>query len=531
MSDHGPDDDGSDDSLAPDDEALLRSVLEDRAALADDAIIPDIDELVRSRPDSTSRRLTLAIAAIAACAVLVVGVAVAISGRTSDEVGVVAASPTELLAELKGSDSSQSFAFELEHNITQSDGGCSTTTSQRGQLDPESGVMVVDLDGGQLTMSSTGGTVTATLVPESWAVDTPLLGFTAEEAMRAKFALGPASPLTGGSAGGSGASVSGGQGLAERFDELRSAASSVEVLGTEAVRGVETTHVVVQLDDAELAAIRDRSNSEGADGFVQLGLLSQDEADAIRRSTAEPDALTGLAADEDQRVDAWIDDDGQVRRLTIETNLRPSGSNPDESTTTYTTTIEAFDHGQPHLAVPDSGVTDLGSLPAEVLRPVDYDASDCGQPPVERMQDCTASAFDEAASGRTVEELVATIPKTFEALITPNAWFEACPNGFEPTPQFTDADMARLIEITHLDPTRVEAFLTATDAVPGVADLPRATRFYHAAIACPALKYANGDPEQAAKMYPPEVVTQGISFDQHKALLVVLADPTTSFCR
>jgi hypothetical protein len=530
MSNRGPRDDGNDDSLAPEDEALLRSVLDERAALADDAVIPDIDEVVRSRSVPTSRRLTVVMAAVAACAVLIVGVAVTISGRRSDEAGVVATSPAELLAELKGSDSSRSFAFELERNTTQAGSGCSATTNQRGQFDPESGVMAIDLDGGQLTMSSTGGTVTATLVPESWAVDTPLLGFTAEEAMRARFALGPASPLTGGSAGESLPSVSGGHGLAERFEELRVAASSVEVLGTEPVRGVDTTHVVVQLDDAELDVIRDRSNREGADGFVQLGLLSQDEADAIRRSTA-PDALSGLAADEDQRVDAWVDDDGQVRRLVIESKLRSSGSNPDESTTTYTTTSEAVDYGQPQLAVPDSGVTDLGSLPAEVLRPVDHDESGCGQPPVERMRDCTASAFDEAARGRTVEELVATVPKTFAALITPNAWFEACPNGFEPTPQLTDADMARMIEITHLDPNRVEAFLTATDAIPGVADLPRATRFYHAAIACPALKYANGDPEQAAKMFPPEAVTQGISFDQHQALLVALADPTTGFCR
>jgi len=306
MSDHDVGDGTRDEQLGADAEAQMRTVLDERAALADDAVVPDFDELIRARSSPSRRRLTVVVAAVAACAVLVVGAAAVISGHTSDEVGGVAASPYELLAELKGADSSQSFAFELERSTTQTGGGgCSSTTNQRG-----------------------------------------------------------------------------------------------------------------------------RSNSEGTEWFVRAGLLSQDEADAIVRSASVPDAR-GVAADDDQRVDAWIDDVGQVRRLAITTNLRAPDSTPTQSSTTYTTTVEAFDYGQGHLAVPDTGVTHLGALPADVLRPVDPVDSECGQAPVERMRDCTASAFNDAAAGRTVDEFVATIPKTFKALISPNGWFETCPNGID----------------------------------------------------------------------------------------------------
>jgi len=64
--------------------------------------------------------------------------------------------------------------------------------------------------------------------------------------------------------------------------------------------------------------------------------------------------------------------------------------------------------------------------------------------------------------------------------------------------------------------------------------VPRATRFFQAiTAACPTLKLTNGDIEQAARLFlRPSAAGNGLSVDleEHRALLVLLADPTTTIC-
>jgi hypothetical protein len=242
----------------------------------------------------------------------------------------------------------------------------------------------------------------------------------------------------------------------------------------------------------------------------------------------------GLVTDDDQQVDAWIDDEGSIRRLVTRTTNRvsmgPAGTVPaEQSTMTSATTVEAFDYDQVALQ-PASGddVTPLGSLPAEVLRPLDHPDDPCGQSPTGTMLECTSRAFDEATSGRTVEQFVPTIPKTLEALLTPNGWFERCPMGIEPEPAPTQEQLDRVLELAGIDEARVQVLLDAAAAVPSLAGTPPPVLVTLAMPACNAVRY--GRPEIAIQAYDPRLMIGGITKDAYRDLVDLIADPALGFC-
>lgn len=135
------------------------------------------------------------------------------------------------------------------------------------------------------------------------------------------------------------------QGDPGRFlDLLEGAGGPVTTVGTEDVRGVSTRHVKVQLDVEKVL----------------------DEVEPERRQKLE-EQLTGHGVDLAKLApipaEAWIDDDGYVRRFTVSFDLTELGKvHPGaDATGVVTQTIELYDFDQPvDIAVPPADqVTEL----------------------------------------------------------------------------------------------------------------------------------------------------------------------------
>ena len=109
----------------------------------------------------------------------------------------------------------------------------------------------------------------------------------------------------------------------ELLDILRSVSGDVETVGTEELRGVETTHYRAVVDPAELA----KSASTGGNG-ANDALLGQ--------------LLTRPGA-EDIPLDVWIDASGLVRKLSMEV----SASEPASAAGTATISSELWEYGEP----------------------------------------------------------------------------------------------------------------------------------------------------------------------------------------
>lgn len=121
------------------------------------------------------------------------------------------------------------------------------------------------------------------------------------------------------------------------LEALRGVADDIEEVGSEDVRGVETTHyrATVSLDRAVAAA-----PAEALDDLV-----------ALREQAGMPETYP---------VDVWVDADGLVRRLTMALTQEVAGSGP----LTQRITTEFHDLGDPvEITVPpDDEVVDLADL-------------------------------------------------------------------------------------------------------------------------------------------------------------------------
>jgi hypothetical protein len=108
----------------------------------------------------------------------------------------------------------------------------------------------------------------------------------------------------------------------ELLDSLRAVTGEVETVGVEELRGVDTTHYHAVIDPAELAALAPRDQHS-----------SQSLVDQIT-------ARSGLGA---IPVDVWIDDDGLVRKLSLELSATQAGaSQPSEASLSF----ELWDYGE-----------------------------------------------------------------------------------------------------------------------------------------------------------------------------------------
>lgn len=107
------------------------------------------------------------------------------------------------------------------------------------------------------------------------------------------------------------------------LDALRAVTGEVETMGTEKLRGVETTHYHAVVDPAELAARAAR------DGGQSRGTLF--------------DGLTAQSGLGDVPVDVWLDASGLVRKLTLAfAATDPNTAQPNTAAVTF----ELWDYGR-----------------------------------------------------------------------------------------------------------------------------------------------------------------------------------------
>ena len=177
------------------------------------------------------------------------------------------------------------------------------------------------------------------------------------------------------------------------FEMLKTSGARVTEAGSETVRGVETTHFVITID-VELAA--DAGELEGllSDGAIQL-----------------PEELT---------VEAWIDEDGLVRRIAYAFEI---DLGPDIGEAAYDYTIEFFDYGKAvefDLPDPDE-VADFedwiestgasGATGGDWTDP--FEGADCYG---EKLESCfepnpeLAQLYGDPAECRTAERRVCMVP-------------------------------------------------------------------------------------------------------------------------
>jgi hypothetical protein len=110
------------------------------------------------------------------------------------------------------------------------------------------------------------------------------------------------------------------------------AATNVKVVGTEAVRGVATTHYSVTID------------------------LAKKEATAEQRKLLN--ALKSQVGATTQPVDVWLDGQSRARRFVMKITTKAA------QPVTFTTTVEYFDFGSAVSVSepPPADVTDLGAV-------------------------------------------------------------------------------------------------------------------------------------------------------------------------
>jgi hypothetical protein len=108
------------------------------------------------------------------------------------------------------------------------------------------------------------------------------------------------------------------------FGILEELGGEVDDLGREEVRGVDTQHLRTQLRLADL-----------------LEQADPERRDRIEQQFGER-GLDASALDGPSTVEAWIDDDGRVRRMRLTMELQQGGE-----TATLVQTMEMFDFGEP----------------------------------------------------------------------------------------------------------------------------------------------------------------------------------------
>lgn len=125
----------------------------------------------------------------------------------------------------------------------------------------------------------------------------------------------------------------------ELLDVLRAAGGAVETVGTEDLRGVETTHYRVTIDPADYAKLNPSGSGEPA---------------LAEQLTAQP----GLA---ELPVDVWLDAEGLVRKLTLSVSATQAGSSDAGSASM---SFELWDYGEDvHIDVPPAAdVVDASAL-------------------------------------------------------------------------------------------------------------------------------------------------------------------------
>ncbi len=129
---------------------------------------------------------------------------------------------------------------------------------------------------------------------------------------------------------------------------LEAAGDDVTEVGTEEVRGVETTHVTATLDLQKMLA--DAPADEQAELEQQLEGLG-----------AAADTFTEIPAE------AWIDADGYVRRFTMDFDFSGAAeADPELAGVTMTMTIELYDFDEPvDIEIPDPA--EVGELDPSLL--------------------------------------------------------------------------------------------------------------------------------------------------------------------
>ena len=128
----------------------------------------------------------------------------------------------------------------------------------------------------------------------------------------------------------------------ELLDSLRSVSGTVETVGTEELRGVETTHYRAVIDPAELA-VRMQKQAAG------------------QKAGSLVDQLTAQAGLGEVPVDVWLDGTGLVRKLSMTFSATsPQTSQKSEASMSF----ELWDYGENvDIAIPPaSEVADASSL-------------------------------------------------------------------------------------------------------------------------------------------------------------------------
>ena len=107
------------------------------------------------------------------------------------------------------------------------------------------------------------------------------------------------------------------------FGMLKAVSGGITTVGTEKVRGVDTSHYMATIDIAKLEKL------VPADQRQSLGGLDQ---------TAEQAGLTGIP------IDIWIDGDQRVRKMSFEIEAKQPGMS---QTTKASFEVELYDYGKP----------------------------------------------------------------------------------------------------------------------------------------------------------------------------------------
>lgn len=134
----------------------------------------------------------------------------------------------------------------------------------------------------------------------------------------------------------------------EFLEFLEAAGDDVTEVGTEEVRGVETTHLTATLDLQKMLA--DAPADEQAELEEQLEGLG-----------AAADSFTEIPAE------AWIDEDGYVRRFTLTFDFAEAAAEePELEGVAMTMTIELYDFDEPvEIEIPDP--SEVGELDPSLL--------------------------------------------------------------------------------------------------------------------------------------------------------------------
>ena len=124
------------------------------------------------------------------------------------------------------------------------------------------------------------------------------------------------------------------------FGVLKAVSGSIEAVGTDELRGVQTNHYRATIDLAKMAALIPEAQRQG------LGPID----DAAKQA-----GLDNLP------LDIWIDADNQVHKLSIDLDVKPPGSKDELKASLV---VEFYDYGKPlDLSLPPADqVADIATL-------------------------------------------------------------------------------------------------------------------------------------------------------------------------